>query len=440
LEHAALVLAHDEWPGGVIGIVASRLVERHVRPVLLITSPSGELARGSARSIPGVNITAAIAVNQEVLASFGGHPMAAGFALQRDRIPEFRQRLSQTVAEMISEAHIEPTLSIDAHLPFSELSMELVSDLERLAPFGPGNPNLVLVSHDLQLVDHISLGRTDEHLQIVIEDDQGNSQKAIWWGGGIEGLPDWLTSGVPFDLAYTVRSKDYRGVQELQIEWLEARPRMGSSIEVTARKRKVEVHDFRGAKQPLSVLKEFYDPQRMLVWAEADAHSKLIEVGVDAYDRYSLHQERELVIWTSPPSIQNLRAALEIVEPGIVHLFAIDPGMDRLEDFLRRLSGLVKYALRANQGQVSKSALAAGTAQQEITVKLGIGWLVSRGHTALLSEEGDELRLVEGDQVEKAELESLTDDLKSLLVETIAFRSYYSRADGRLLINPEDSP
>jgi single-stranded-DNA-specific exonuclease len=335
--------------------------------------------------------------------------------------------------------------------------MELVSDLERLAPFGPGNSNLVLVSIDLQFVNHKSLGRTGEHLQMVFEDDQGNSQKAIWWGGGIEGLPDWLTSGVPFDLAYTVRSKNYRGVQELQIEWLEARPRMGSSIDITAKNRKIEVHDYRGAKQPLSVLKEFYDPQRMLVWAEAvlkefydpqrmlvwaeaDAHSKLIEVGVDAYDRYSLHQERELVIWTSPPSIQDLRAALEIVEPGIVHLFAIDPGMDRLEDFLRRLSGLVKYALRANQGQVGKSALAAGTAQQEITVKLGIGWLVSRGHTALLSEEGDELRLVEGDQVEKAELESLTDDLKSLLVETIAFRSYYSRADGRLLINPEDSP
>jgi single-stranded-DNA-specific exonuclease len=436
LDHAALVLAHEAWPGGVIGIVASRLVDRYDCPVLLIASPDGELARGSARSIPGVNISAAIAVHQQILESFGGHPMAAGFALPRDRIPEFREALSETVAQMISEAHLEPTLTIDGHLPLSELSLELVSDLERLAPFGPGNSNLVLVDRNLHLVTQKPLGRTGEHLQMIFEDEYERSYKAVWWGGGIEQLPEWLVSGASFDLAYTARSRDFRGTKELQIEWLEAHPREAPSIEVTTRPREVAVHDHRGANKPLSLLKEIYDPQRRLVWAEAGAQGELSEVGIHSCDRYSLSPMGELVIWTSPPSIQDLHAALEVVEPEIVHLFAVDPGTDRLEDFLRRLSGLVRYALRANQGQVSLAALAAGTAQLEVTARLGIDWLVAGGHLELGSSDGDKLSLVEGDWVKKEGLRSISDDLKSLLVETAAFRAFYSRADVDLIINP----
>ena len=96
---------------------ASRLVERYARPVALIASPPGELARGSARSIPGVNITAAIAAHQDMLNSFGGHPMAAGFSLPEERIPEFHRALSETVAKMTAETQLEPTLPIDAYYP-----------------------------------------------------------------------------------------------------------------------------------------------------------------------------------------------------------------------------------------------------------------------------------------------------------------------------------
>jgi single-stranded-DNA-specific exonuclease len=233
-----------------------------------------------------------------------------------------------------------------------------------------------------------------------------------------------------------VRSRDYQGVKEVQIEWLEAHPLERDSIQVTTKHKEVEIDDHRGVNQPLALLKEIFDPQRVLVWAEAGAQSKLSELGVDSSNRYSLSRMKGLVIWTPPPSIQDLRAVLETVEPEIVHLFAIDPGMDRLEDFLKRLSGLVRYALRTNQGQVSISALAAGTAQQEVTVKMGIDWLVGRGHLRVLSDDGDQLSLSEGDQIEKAEIKSLTDDLKSLLAETAAFRAYYSRAEADLLITP----
>ena len=436
LEHAALVLAHDAWPGGVIGIVASRLVERYDRPVLLIASPPGEMARGSARSIPGINITAAIAAQQQMLVSFGGHPMAAGFALPPERIPEFRQALSDTVGGLISEVHLEPSLTIDGHLPLSDLSLELVSDLERLAPFGQGNPNLVLVGGDLRYQECKPLGRTGEHLQMILEDDQESSYKTVWWGGGIEPLPVWLVSGADLDLAYTVRSRDFRGQKEMQIEWLEAHPLAESPLEVTAKSQDIKIFDQRAAPQPLAVLKSLLERQDLLVWAEAQTRDKLSEHGIDSSDRFALTLHKGMAIWTIPPGIQELVAAIEMVKPEVVYLFSIDPKGDQLDTFLERLSGLVKFALRSNRGQAKASILAAATAQREVTVKAGIDWLAARGYLEVRSLGEDELEFTQDDQQTRDDLPRLNEKLVALLEETAAFRSYFSRTEVDYLITP----
>ncbi len=173
LEHAALVLAHPGWPAGVIGIVASRLAERFNRPTVLLAAPPGQLARGSARSVEGCNISAAIAAQSSLLASFGGHPMAAGLAIDPERISEFRRKLARSVEAQLGQAATEPVLPIDGHLPLVDLSLDLVADLERLAPFGSGNPRLVLVSRSHAMVDETIIGRTREHRRLTVEDELG---------------------------------------------------------------------------------------------------------------------------------------------------------------------------------------------------------------------------------------------------------------------------
>jgi single-stranded-DNA-specific exonuclease len=438
LQDAALVLSHPNWPGGVIGIVASRLVERYARPVLLIAAPPGELARGSARSVPGVNISAAIAAQRDLLESYGGHPMAAGFALKEERISEFRQALSQTVAEMISQVQYEPRLEIDGYLPLADLSLELVSDLERLAPFGPGNPDLALVSNDLRYARHKELGRTGEHLMVTLNDDLGQEFKTVWWGGGIEQIPDWITSGAALDLAFSVRSRDYRGEKELQIQWLEAHPVEGDLLEVEPERREIEIHDHRGISHPMMELKKLISSQEdLLIWAEAGARDRLQENGISSHDRLSLEQYESLVIWTSPPGGHELRDVLETVSPDIVHLFDVDPQMDKLEPFIKRLLGLVKYALASNQGVVKVSALAAATAQREATVKEGIDWLAARGILEVLDEQDGEIHLGEGEQVEEDDTARKLKTLQELLSESAAYRTHFSRTEANQLIMPK---
>jgi single-stranded-DNA-specific exonuclease len=218
LDLPVLVLSHPSWPAGVIGVVASRLVEQFHRPVILLSAPPGEDARGSARSIEAVNITTAIAANQHLVKGFGGHPMAAGLSIDPERIPDFRIAISRTLQDMGVELQAEKSLQIDGYLTLPELSLSLVEDFERLAPFGAGNPPVVLATRNLKLTGYVAVGRNDEHLQLTIEDELGHSMRSIWWQGAGYPLPE-----TPFDLAYSVRASTYRGQRDVQVEWVDYR-------------------------------------------------------------------------------------------------------------------------------------------------------------------------------------------------------------------------
>ena len=424
LDYGALVLSHPAWPAGVVGIVASRLAERYGRPAVLIATPPGELGRGSARSIEGCNITAAISASGEMLASFGGHPMAAGLAIDPERIPEFRRALSRTVLEMLGEVQEKPTLQIDAYLSLADLSLGLVEELERLAPFGAGNPPPMLSTKGLLLKSYSPVGRTGEHLQLIVEDEEGTAQKLIWWQGA-----GWPLPQSRFDLAYVVRASDYRGQREVQVEWVEARPIEAPVVTLRPEPRAVKVVDYRQERNPRRLLEHLRLQEDAQVWGEAGARA---EVG--GQDRYGLGPSKALAIWTAPPGPGELQAMLEKVSPERVYLFGIDPGLDHPEEFLKRLAGLAKRALNCSDGQASISTLAAATAQREATVRVGIAWLAARGHLTVLDEEGDEVRMAVGSQTVSPDLPGLASELRALLAETAAYRAHFARADEETLI------
>ena len=423
LDEPVLVLSHPTWPGGVVGIVASRLVERYHRPAVLISAPAGEVGRGSARSIEGCNITAAIAAQSEMLVSYGGHPMAAGLSIDPDRIPEFKRALARTVRQMIGDVRTETSLQIDGYLPLASLSLGMVEELERLAPFGPGNPPLTLVSEDMKLVSHSTLGRNEEHEKIILEDGSGNLHTVIRWQGAGWDLPQGH-----FDLAYTVRASNYRGQQDLQVEWVDARL-LEEELEVKAVKPAFQTSDYRNHPQPVTVLKSLLDKSDIQVWCEGDALEKLTTLGIQGYKRYEIQASKSLAIWTTPPGRDELLATLERARPEIIYLFGIDPDIDQPEIFLKRLSGLVKFALRSNEGSVKLSRLATATAQREMTVRKGLEWLEARGHLSILVEEGDDIRLAKYGKPVTRDLSLLTRQIAELLQETNAYRQFFHRSN-----------
>jgi single-stranded-DNA-specific exonuclease len=418
LERSALVLSHPSWSAGVIGIVASRLVERYGKPTVLIATPPGKVGRGSARSVEGCNISAAISMQADLLRGFGGHRMAAGLSIDPERISHFRRALSHTVSEMVGEAREAPALRIASYLLLPQLSLGLVEELERLAPFGPGNPPPILATKRLELKSHSSVGRSGEHLQLIVEDEDGNEQKVIWW----QGAGWWLPEG-RFDLAYVVRASDFRGQRQAQMEWVDARPVEAPAVAVAPERPPAEVFDHRAVPDPLSVLERLRATTDVQVWSEAQAKR---EVG--GGNRYELGPSEALAIWTTPPGPRELAEALESVTPQRVYLFAIDAGLDRPEPFLKRLAGLIKHALRADDGRACVAMLAAATAQRVATVRVGVAWLSARGQIVVLSEDGDELQLRAGDRKTSAESKEIAAQLRALLDETAAYRAHFARA------------
>ena len=436
LGEAILVLSHPSWPPGVIGIVAGRLAERYRRPVVLISTPPGQLARGSARSVEGCNITQALAAQAHLLTNYGGHPMAAGFAIPPENIPEFRRLLSRTVGEMLRTAHVEPSLQIEAYIPLAELSPQLVEDLERLAPFGPANPPLVLASQAMRLQRHSTVGRSQEHLQLVVEDENHRTYKAIYWNSNIEDLPEAIRSGEPFDLAYLARSSNFRGQPDVQIEWVDFRLAESTILGLYRLSQPIEVVDYRQVDDPLAILQQVCQTGEVQVWCEGEDRLRLAQHGIPTHHRGELSQATGLVIWTSPPGDEELREALEKVAPQKVYLFGIAPQTANVEGFLKRLAGLMKHALNAHQGKVNLTTLAAETAQRETTVRAGITWMQAHGDLTIHSEEGGMLYLSAGGIREENALNKLSACLKGLLEESTAYRTYFRNADKDDLINP----
>ncbi len=414
LDHAALVVAHEHWPTGVVGIVASSLVEHFHRPALVLSIQDDGIARGSARSIEGVDISAAIARHKSLLESFGGHPMAAGLAIEVDRLDVFRQQLGETVAESMREIDTRPQVMIDAYAEFRQLSLDFADELERLAPFGPGNPQLVLASKEVRIMEKKQIGRAREHLSLTVSDGEGTTRKVIWWGGAAENMPQDA-----FDLAYHLRATEYRGQRALQLTWVDARSHEVEGAPLERRPRRVEYVDLRSDAHPLEAVKALQQ-SGVQIWREGKAGQ--IPQGCSRFD---LSRAEKLAIWTPPPGLEELHNAVQSVSPRAVYLFSSRTD-DDLEMFLNTMMGMIKFALRKKDGKINVWELAAATAQRELTVHKGIAWLIARGDLDICASELDEITVIrgsgEGDQDTAGRL---LGEVQALIDETAAFRRFY---------------
>ncbi len=408
LSQPAIVLGHPAWPGGVVGIVASRLKERYNKPVILLNTAEGEPARGSARSIEGLHITEAIAAQKGLLLGFGGHPMAAGLSLVQENLPAFRKGLSKTIEKMLGEAAFEePSLQIDAWMALEDLSLDLADSIEHLAPFGAGNPPLTFASRNLQLKAVAKIGKTQEHLRLNVEDEQGNTEGILWWNGVNDGLPE---TGTKIDIAYSLRASTFRGERQLALEFVDFRVVEEKAVEV--RRNKIEVVDLRSSGE----LSPQIDVQ---IFAEGNDRKK-----VDGADRFNLQPSKELAIYTTPPGSAELKTILEQVKPQKIYLVAQNPPVEKTDEFLTRLAGMAKFAITKKGGETSIPALAAATTQRETTVRIGLEWLVAGGHVAVTGENDAVLLsngIGEGNEYVRKELYVA---VKGLLEETAAYRNY----------------
>jgi len=202
------------WHHGVIGIVAARLVDEFHRPVVLVSTADG-VGRGSARSVPGFALHEALAACSEHLVAHGGHAAAAGLTIEPGRFPAFRDAFLRYVEETLPETSRTPELAIDAEVDLVDLDPGVAAGLERLEPFGAGNPEPVLALRDVEVVGRPRrMGRQNEHVAFHVGRD-GRALRCIAFRRA-DDLTPWLDGGGRFDLALTLQRNTFRGANEVE--------------------------------------------------------------------------------------------------------------------------------------------------------------------------------------------------------------------------------
>lgn len=218
-KHQSSIVLYDEhWKKGVIGIVASRLTEIYFRPTVVLTRDEN-LATGSARSVAGFDVYAAIKSCRDLLLNFGGHTYAAGLTMKWADVKEFRKRFQAYVEEHIEPEQREAILDIDTVIDFKDITKKLHTDLKRFAPFGPGNPKPLFCTLDVyDFGTSKVVGREQEHIKLELVDSKSNNvMNGIAFGQSASAR--YIKSKRSFDIAYTIEDNIFkRGAVQLQIE------------------------------------------------------------------------------------------------------------------------------------------------------------------------------------------------------------------------------
>ena len=208
------VLFKNDWNKGVIGIVASRCIEKYHRPTIILTESQGHAA-GSARSVPGFDVYEAIEECSEHLIQFGGHTFAAGLTLEINEIDNFRRKFEEVVSRKILPEQLTPMISVDMKLPLSEISSKFHRVMEQMSPFGPKNMTPVFVSENVFLHGK-AFKMKEKHLKINVFQEGSPAYTCVGFGM-VEDFYEELKEGKPFSICYTIEINEWQGNKSFQL-------------------------------------------------------------------------------------------------------------------------------------------------------------------------------------------------------------------------------
>lgn len=212
--NTVLVLAHEDWHPGVIGIVASRLVEKYHLPTIMI-SIGEDGGKASCRSISSFDMYKALSAMQDYLIQFGGHHQAAGFSIAKEKIDDFRKALTFYAKDILSKEDYIPKLNVEVIVnDLKEINHTLVKELSKLEPYGMGNPNPVLAVKDVYVVGASAIGVDGQHLKMFVRDKHTDVSAIMWRKGKYK---DFLYEGAKISLAFIPEINEWRNEQMINL-------------------------------------------------------------------------------------------------------------------------------------------------------------------------------------------------------------------------------
>jgi len=381
LDRPAIIIEGKGWVSGVLGLVAGKLAREYNRPAMLILHQEGSASTASARSVEGVDIHRAIASQREHLLKEGGHPMAAGFSIEPDKVAQFKRGLWSWLEKEAPPRELAPPLAVEASVPWEEIDLHLAQEVRRLAPFGAGNPRPLLMTSGgtLVRVEDVSRRRETPHRNLYLNDDSARPLRFTWFNA--REMPQ---VGERLDVAFHVEVNHWKGRDQLRLEladWRSAVAPVGESVAALVAGR--EVLDWRAETdvEPLLARLRAQYGEALVVWAEGLATPV---AGTMTRRELAAHPATALAILTAPPGPEALRWVLAQVQPQVLELLppcrTAEPSP---KEFLTKVVGMLRVALRAHGGQIDAMRMAARVGARRAAVVAALRWLEAKGKIAL---------------------------------------------------------
>lgn len=456
LRQPVLVVDGENWEAGILGLVASALVQRYLRPAIVITHQDGQNSTGSARSVAGIDIHQAIASQRVFLAGEGGHPMAAGFTLPRENLIPFRRGLIDWLSRQPTPPVEAETFTPDSAVPWQEVTLALANELRRLAPFGNGNPKPILATTGGILLrsEDVSRRTTTPHRRIICNDASGHQLRFIWFNAADEQLPE---PGEQIDLAFHIDLGYWKRKADLQLELVSWRPAITETVVssehlVTGR----EVIDWRREAEVEPLLRRLRATYGtgLAIWAEGVEPKP---AGTLVCYELAAAKPTALAVWTAPASPALLLRVVGQLQPQVLILLPpLIPVEASPQVFVTRVMGMVRASLadRQRNGRLDIERMAARVGARSETVIAALRGLEASGVFSL-QEEAGQLRAVGREQHQQFDIEGQPEDasdseadqqlaidqarqaLLYQLRETRAYRTAYCEVDVRALLTGE---
>jgi single-stranded-DNA-specific exonuclease len=219
------IVYNPTWNKGVVGIVASRLVEAYYKPTVVLTKSNG-FVTGSARSVSGFDLYASIESCADLLENFGGHVYAAGLTMKEDNLEEFCKRMNKFVSGNITREELTPVVEIDARLDFSQITPKFTRILKQFQPFGPGNSNPVFLTEDVYDAGNgRKVGAGGVHLKLDLMQESQPYRQIAAIGFNMSDYYEYIKAGNPIDICYSIVENFYRGSSTIQLRLKDVRER-----------------------------------------------------------------------------------------------------------------------------------------------------------------------------------------------------------------------
>ncbi len=350
----AIILCQTDWHIGIIGIVASKIVEKYYKPTFLMTySEETKQFRCSARGVDGLSLYDIISANSELLDGFGGHKLAAGlyFTQNKSSFEQVKTALNKTIKEMLNGQELKPFIDVDLEVYPTDINIELVEEISQLEPFGASNPSPVFAMKNLKIKEKRLMGENKDHLRLTVQSGACEFNCIRWQQGDISLVP-----GDMIDVAFHPQINEYNGnvsvqliVDDIHSEYLKE-----DEVEETG----LKIYDHRKKTNILPLVNDYVknSKQNIMIFAESKAVKDLLtpfsNLITKTFTRENVQPCDALMFFDYPADKETFDAIIEEANPQAIHFMNYRIKYFDDKEFLTTFIKMLRFAFNNNEGKV----------------------------------------------------------------------------------------